>query len=46
MAQGAVKSRLPATYPQSNYVEVGGLMSYGTSFAEMERRAAVTSIRF
>jgi ABC-type uncharacterized transport system substrate-binding protein len=40
LAQEAVKVRLPATYPQSNYVEAGGLMSYGTSFADMERRAA------
>jgi len=29
-----------SAYPQSNYVEVGGLMSYGTRFADMERRAA------
>ena len=45
--QEAVKSRLPAMYPQSNYVEEGGLMSYGASFADLERRAAVrTSTRF
>ena len=36
----AGKSRLPATYPQSRYVEDGGLMSYGVSVAELERRAA------
>ena len=42
LAQHAVKSRLPAIYPQINYVEdAGGLMSYGTSFADLERRAAV-----
>jgi putative ABC transport system substrate-binding protein len=41
LAQNAVKSRLPAIYPQINYVEdAGGLMSYGTSFADLERRAA------
>jgi putative ABC transport system substrate-binding protein len=40
LGQEAVKNRLPAIYPQSNYVEVGGLMSYGTSFADMERRGA------
>ena len=41
LAQHAVKSRLPAIYPQINYVEeAGGLMSYGTSFADLERRAA------
>jgi len=41
LAQLAVKSRLPATYPHSGYVEAGGLMSYGVSVADLERRAAV-----
>jgi putative ABC transport system substrate-binding protein len=36
----AVKSRLPAAYPQSTSVEAGGLMSYGASIADLERRAA------
>jgi putative tryptophan/tyrosine transport system substrate-binding protein len=36
----AVKSRLPATYPQSQYVESGGLMSYGVSIVDLNRRAA------
>jgi putative tryptophan/tyrosine transport system substrate-binding protein len=36
----AGKSRLPATYPQSRYVEEGGLMSYGVSVAALEQRAA------
>ena len=36
----AGKSWLPATYPQGRYVEEGGLMSYGVSVAELERRAA------
>ncbi len=36
----AVKSRLPATYPQSEYVEDGGLMSYGVSDTDLFRRAA------
>jgi putative ABC transport system substrate-binding protein len=36
----AVKSRLPATYPQSQYVEAGGLMSYGVSIVDLNRRAA------
>ena len=40
LAQHAVKSRLPAIYPESSYVEDGGLMSYGTSIADLERRAA------
>ncbi|MGH9429585.1 MAG: ABC transporter substrate-binding protein, partial [Terriglobia bacterium] len=36
----AAKNRLPATYPDSRYVEAGGLMSYGTNFADLYRRAA------
>jgi putative ABC transport system substrate-binding protein len=40
LAQHAVNSRLPAIYPESTYVEDGGLMSYGVSIADLERRAA------
>jgi putative tryptophan/tyrosine transport system substrate-binding protein len=36
----AVKSRLPATYNQPEFVEAGGLMSYGAGITEMYRRAA------
>jgi putative ABC transport system substrate-binding protein len=36
----AVKSRLPALYPQSEYVEDGGLMTYGVSVNDLFRRAA------
>ena len=36
----AVKSRLPAIYPRQEYVEDGGLMSYGANLADMYRRAA------
>ncbi|MGH7773148.1 MAG: ABC transporter substrate-binding protein, partial [Candidatus Binatia bacterium] len=36
----AVKSRLPAIYRRSEYVEDGGLMSYGASFTDLDRRAA------
>jgi putative ABC transport system substrate-binding protein len=36
----AVKHRLPATYQTSDYVEVGGLMSYGASIDDLNRRAA------
>ena len=36
----AVKSRLSATYPQSEYVEAGGLMTYGVSSTDLNRRAA------
>jgi putative tryptophan/tyrosine transport system substrate-binding protein len=40
IAELAVKSRLPATYQQSEYVEAGGLMSYGVSIDDLNRRAA------
>jgi putative ABC transport system substrate-binding protein len=36
----AAKNRLPATYNVPEYVEAGGLMSYGVSFADLFRRAA------
>ena len=36
----AAKSRQPAMYPDREYVEVGGLMSYGPNFADLFRRAA------
>jgi putative ABC transport system substrate-binding protein len=36
----AVKSRLPAIYWRSDFVEAGGLMSYGTDFTDLYRRAA------
>jgi putative tryptophan/tyrosine transport system substrate-binding protein len=35
-----VKHRLPATYTQPEYVEAGGLMTYGTNYPELFRRAA------
>ncbi len=35
-----IKSRLPAIYYRSEFVEDGGLMSYGASFTDMDRRAA------
>jgi putative ABC transport system substrate-binding protein len=37
----ATKYRLPAIYPQKEFVEAGGLMSYGTDLADLYRRAAV-----
>src|SRR6185295_10233904 len=37
----AGKYRLPAIYPQDEFVEAGGLMSYGTDQADNFRRAAV-----
>jgi putative ABC transport system substrate-binding protein len=36
----AVKSRLPVIYHRPNYVEAGGLMSYGPNFIDLDRRAA------
>ena len=40
IAELAVKTRLPTTYQQSEYVEAGGLMSYGVSIDDLNRRAA------
>jgi putative tryptophan/tyrosine transport system substrate-binding protein len=40
LAALATKQRVPAIYHQSQYVEAGGLMSYGASFTDMDRRAA------
>ncbi len=37
----AVKYRLPAIYPQREYVDEGGLMYYGVDSADLQRRAAV-----
>ena len=36
----AAKNRLRAMYPNSEYVEAGGLMSYASSYADLYRRAA------
>jgi putative ABC transport system substrate-binding protein len=40
LADLAVRSRVPATYQASEYVEAGGLMSYGVNVADLHRRAA------
>ena len=40
VVQLAARRRLPATYDNRTFVEVGGLMSYGPSFPDMYRRAA------
>jgi putative ABC transport system substrate-binding protein len=37
----AGKHRLPAIYFQKEFVDVGGLMSYGADFDDLYRRAAV-----
>jgi putative ABC transport system substrate-binding protein len=40
IAELAVKSRRPAIYPRTESVEAGGLMSYGVSITDLDRRAA------
>src|SRR5262245_47170213 len=40
IADLAVKNHLPAMYGQPEYVDVGGLMFYGTSVTDLFRRAA------
>jgi putative ABC transport system substrate-binding protein len=40
IADLAVKSRLPAIYYDPQFVEAGGLMTYGVSFTDLDRRAA------
>jgi putative ABC transport system substrate-binding protein len=39
-AEIAAKHKLPTMYSQSLWVEAGGLMSYGTHFPDLWRRAA------
>jgi putative ABC transport system substrate-binding protein len=36
----AVKSRLPAIYPQTEYTQAGGLVYYGANTPDLDRRAA------
>jgi putative ABC transport system substrate-binding protein len=40
IAEFALVNRIPAGYTLRQFVEAGGLMSYGTNFADMWRRAA------
>ena len=40
IAELAVKNRLPAIYDRPEYVEAGGLMTYGASITDLYRRAA------
>jgi putative ABC transport system substrate-binding protein len=40
IAELAVKSRIPVIYQRQEYVEVGGLMSYGANRNDLFRRAA------
>ena len=41
IASLAAEHRLPGMYPDSEYVEAGGLMSYGASLPDLFRRGAV-----
>jgi putative ABC transport system substrate-binding protein len=40
IAELAAENRLPAMYDSSSFTEAGGLMSYGTVIADLDRRAA------
>ena len=40
IVRAARAARLPAAYDQRAFVEVGGLLSYGTNFTDLYRRAA------
>src|SRR5215471_16621000 len=42
----AAKSRLPAIYGESRWVDTGGLMSYGPDYTDLWYRAAITLTRF
>jgi putative tryptophan/tyrosine transport system substrate-binding protein len=41
LAELAARASIPAVFPYSESVEAGGLMSYGTDFDDLYRRAAV-----
>ena len=41
IADGALISRIPAIYDRKEFVDVGGLMSYGVSISDLDRRAAI-----
>lgn len=40
IAQFAIKYRLPAIYQENEFVDEGGLMSYGPDYSDLYRRAA------
>jgi putative ABC transport system substrate-binding protein len=40
IVEAMARARLPAMYPQREFVDVGGLMSYGPSLPDLFRRAA------
>src|SRR5262249_42804134 len=41
VADLALKNRFPSIYDRSDFVEAGGLMSYGPNVPDMSRRAAI-----
>jgi putative ABC transport system substrate-binding protein len=41
VAHLAVKSRLPTLYSRREFVDTGGLISYGVSISDLDRRAAI-----
>ena len=41
IANLAAESRLPAIYDEKRFPQLGGLMSYGTDLADVDRRAAI-----
>jgi putative ABC transport system substrate-binding protein len=41
IANLAAKSKLPAIYDDKRFPQLGGLMSYGTDLADLDRRAAI-----
>ena len=40
IAQASLKNRLPAVYDRADFVDAGGLMSYGVNLPDLSRRAA------
>ena len=40
IAQSAIKHRLPAIYDRADFVDAGGLISYGVNLPDLSRRAA------
>ena len=40
IAELAAKNRLPAMYHRADFVEAGGLMTYGVNIEDLDRRAA------
>ena len=41
VADLAIKDRLPSIHDRADFVEAGGLMSYGPNLSDMPRRAAI-----